>query len=306
MNWKSSSALFGLIALCALTPSAQSLTADTAAYAVTLASTVLVDDVDGLFAHTIDFTNKRLGRREQVRWTDHASRFTAIHVFQDRAALIGWVGGSAEAVSVVDLIGKTAVRFILCREPALSKDGRMLAFQQFVATHTLRDDIPSDLVLVSDLAAITPGENQAAPGSWVLAGRSHGTVVYPASMLGDQYSKPETTEYKSNTTVITNLQWLDQPRRLVFVARRGEQTWLAAVQVADVPGKSVVRERQIDVRAFMADASPTPDRLRTAEAALRFTGLEVVDQNTAAISIESHPVFARTRVVLPLPTGKRP
>lgn len=74
-----------------------------------------------------------------------------------------------------------------------------------------------------------------------------------------------------------------------------------AVHVAADPAKSVVRERPIDGRAFMADGTAAPERIRAAEGELRIGGLELLDQNSVAIVIQENPVLARTRVVLPLP-----
>jgi len=296
---RTNSLTIALVVLAAYTVFGQTVSVfESDRFRAELNESVVIDDVNRLYSHTLDVVAKASGQRDRIRWIDHAVRFEDVSPLGRRVVLFGTIG-SAPTVAVLDVDLKQETGLIVCRDPRLSTDGRFLAFRQFVPRTVVGET--SDLVLLIDLAQ-TPKRNRESgvPSDWLLDAQSYGQVIYPPGVAGHAYTFAEFFGPGSKATIDTGFQWAHRSRTLVFISREDAQYRLVAISVGEDGKTNVPRQRRLDAKDFI-EANASPEVVRQAMAKCVVTGLEIESDDKAVVSIKPDSIFSRDRVVMALP-----
>ena len=185
-----------------------------------LGPSAVVDSDDGLYSHELIVSDANQRPIDRIRWNDHADSFDSGFVYKDKVVLIGDVGGSGQALSVLDINSRKNVLFVLCRTPAISPSHRYVGYLQFKPRNI--DETLDDIVLVLDLESLP--SIQPSNAGWVVDSTNVGTPIYPTKYFGKtQFYVAPIDDGTAPSLVTSTLLW--DSKVLRFVSKENNRSF---------------------------------------------------------------------------------
>lgn len=250
-----------------------------------LGPSTLVNVDEGLYSHELIIADPSGRPIDRIRWSDHASNWDRSLVYKDHLVLIGVVGSSAEAFSILNTASKKNTLFALCRTPSSSPSGRYIGYLQFKPRSV--GDTLDDIVLVLDLDHL-PDLESAGVG-WVIDSTNVGTVVYPRAYIGKKQFYNASNQASSSLHLIPlPPAWDSKLDMFVVVSKVAHQWFLISVDLTAGMAQRKLVERSLDIRQFLLEKSDDPVVLQRLQEELMINRVDVEDgivsMSTAQIS----------------------
>ena len=187
-----------------------------------LGPSTVVDSDDGLYSHELIVNDPNHRKVDRIRWNDHVDSFDSGFVYKDKLVLIGDLGGSGQALSVLDIDSKKNILFVLCRTPAISPSHRYVGYLQFKPRNL--DATLDDIVLVLDLDNVPSIEPTTA--GWVVDSTNVGTPIYPSKYVGrSQFYVAPVSDGTPLILITSPLSWDSKLEVLKFVSKENSRSF---------------------------------------------------------------------------------
>jgi hypothetical protein len=187
-----------------------------------LGPSTVVDSDDGVYSHELIVSDANQRTVDRIRWNDHAERFDSGFVYKNKILLIGDIGGSGQALSVLDINTKKNILFVLCRTPAVSPSHRYVGYLQFKPRNL--DATLDDIVLVLDLDNVPSIEPSNA--GWVVDSTNVGTSIYPSKYVGKtQFYVAPIDDGTAPILITSLLSWNSKLEVLKFVSKENSRSF---------------------------------------------------------------------------------
>ena len=169
------------------------------------------------------------GSRKTVTLPDEFTQLTSARFYRpDRLVISGMVNGDVSEVIVIDSNKGSVVDHFLCYSPAISRNGRYLAFVKFYPAHGVSS--VEDHYMLYDVQ-LSPEQNRplGTVGHLGLVGRA----VFPAGIANRQGDNVDLSNGPAHRMASDGFFWNAQSTSMVFTDQFRGEYYVVVVKIVD-------------------------------------------------------------------------
>jgi hypothetical protein len=235
------------------------------------------------FAFYFDIFNREAGDHRTIKLANETTDVGEIRISDSKLVILGSIGGSADTASIFDLKSGELLDSFLCWWPNISEAGRFIVAVRFYPRSS-DPALTSHVVVLYQLSGSPKARSSEHTENQPLE------PIYPpeSARLGNASSLTEKETERHFIDVKAGYAWDTGDRRVAFVDRYENDSWLVVVELEDGHAKSS-RRLKLDVASVLGmskEDARFAETLRSERAGIPISGLHWAGENAVVVDID--------------------